>query len=122
MGFNDTQVAQLLEPAILATILVPEEYLGPMMDLCASHRGEQIEYYYLEGSTRVFLRYKLPLSEIVSDFFDKLKSRSSGFASFDYEEAGYIESDLVKVSIIDYLRVAVGIADEDVGFFDWIFS
>lgn len=69
-----------------------------MMTLCAKYRGTQQEYRIIEGSNRAVLRYMLPLSEIVTDFFSELKSASSGFASFDYEEAGYERSDLVKVS------------------------
>lgn len=68
-----------------------------MMDLCARYRGVQQEYRVLENSDRAVLRYTLPLSEIVTEFFSELKSQSSGFASFDYEEAGYEKSNLVKV-------------------------
>lgn len=67
------------------------------MDLCARYRGVQQEYRVLENSDRAVLRYTLPLSEIVTEFFSELKSHSSGFASFDYEEAGYEKSNLVKV-------------------------
>jgi GTP-binding protein LepA len=84
--------------AVAATIFVPNEYIGEMMTLCAKYRGIQQEYRILENSSRAVLRYTLPLSEIVTDFFSELKSASSGFASFDYEEAGYQRSDLVKVS------------------------
>lgn len=69
------------------------------MTLCAKYRGTQQEYKILDSSDRAVLRYSLPLSEIVTDFFSELKSASSGFASFDYEEAGYEQSDLVKASI-----------------------
>jgi translation elongation factor EF-4 len=69
-----------------------------MMDLCSRYRGVQQEYRLLDGSDRAILKYTLPLAEIVVDFFSELKSASSGFASFDYEEAGYQASDLVKVS------------------------
>lgn len=79
----------------LTTIVI--EYIGPMMDLCARYRGVQQEYRVLENSDRAVLRYTLPLSEIVTEFFSELKSQSSGFASFDYEEAGYEKSNLVKV-------------------------
>ncbi|KAI0306413.1 GTP-binding protein lepa [Multifurca ochricompacta] len=89
------------EPIAKASIIVPEEYLGEMMDLCFEHRAEDFDHRYLESSgevsNRVMLTCTIPLSEIVTDFFDKLKSRSSGFASFDYEDAGYKQSNLVKM-------------------------
>jgi hypothetical protein len=84
--------------SVAATIFVPNEYIGDMMTLCAKYRGTQQEYKIIEGSNRAVLRYTLPLGEIVTDFFSELKSASSGFASFDYEEAGYEQSDLVKVN------------------------
>ncbi|EIN07198.1 GTP-binding protein lepa [Punctularia strigosozonata HHB-11173 SS5] len=104
-----SKVKEIREPLVKATIIVPEEYLGEMMDLCFSHRGEDMDYQYLEGASdtestaeasRIILTANMPLSEIVTDFFDKLKSRSSGFASFDYEEAGYKRSDLVKMQFL----------------------
>lgn len=64
--------------------------------LIQARRGEQLEYMYVD-ETRVMMKYRLPLAEVVSDFYDELKSRSSGYASFDYEDAGYEDSDLVKV-------------------------
>lgn len=70
------------------------------MELCSKYRGEQQEYRHLDNTDRAILRYKLPLSEIVTDFFSELKSASSGFASFDYEEAGYEKSDLVKLNML----------------------
>lgn len=87
------------EPMINATIITPKQYLGSLMSLCQERRGEQTNMIYLDEN-RVVLYYKLPLSEIVTDFYDKLKSISAGYASFDYEEAGYAESDLVKMSIL----------------------
>ncbi|RKP09995.1 P-loop containing nucleoside triphosphate hydrolase protein [Thamnocephalis sphaerospora] len=92
-------VSELQEPMVLATLIFPSEYLGPMMELCGTRRGEQQEYQYLDDH-RVMIKYKLPLAEIVTDFYDELKSRSSGFASFDYEEIGYQESDLVKMDVL----------------------
>ncbi|OXC68122.1 GTP-binding protein LepA [Cryptococcus neoformans] len=94
------KVSHVEEPMINATIFVPNEYIGPMMDLCARYRGVQQEYRVLENSDRAVLRYTLPLSEIVTEFFSELKSQSSGFASFDYEEAGYEKSNLVKMNIL----------------------
>ncbi|WVQ95928.1 GTP-binding protein LepA [Kwoniella sp. CBS 9459] len=94
------RIAHVEEPMINATIFVPNEYIGEMMDLCARYRGIQQEYRILENSDRAILRYQLPLAEIVTDFFSELKSASSGFASFDYEEAGYVQSNLVKLNIL----------------------
>ncbi|KAJ8589176.1 translation factor GUF1, mitochondrial [Rhizopogon salebrosus TDB-379] len=91
------------EPVVNASIIVPEEYLGEMMTLCFAHRAENVDHRYLdsgstsEASARTILTCTLPLSEIVTDFFDQLKSRSSGYASFDYEDGGYKTSDLAKM-------------------------
>jgi len=98
---TSAHVRQVQEPIVKASIIVPEEYLGEMMDLCFEHRAEDVDHRYLEtsgeASNRAMLTCTLPLSEIVADFFDKLKSRSSGFASFDYDDAGYKQSNLVKI-------------------------
>ncbi|OCH88190.1 GTP-binding protein lepa [Obba rivulosa] len=94
------QVKEVQEPIVKASIIVPQEYLGEMMELCFSHRAEDLDHRYLDSSGssgRAILTCTLPLSEIVTDFFDQLKSRSSGFASFDYEDAGYKPSKLVKM-------------------------
>ncbi|KAF9580012.1 Translation factor guf1 mitochondrial [Lunasporangiospora selenospora] len=87
------------EPMVRSTLIFPKEYLGNVMVLCGSRRGEQIEHSYLDES-RVMLKYRLPLAEVVTDFYDELKSLSSGFASFDYEEDGYDPADLVKMNIV----------------------
>ncbi|KAI9219780.1 P-loop containing nucleoside triphosphate hydrolase protein [Blastocladiella britannica] len=92
-------VRKVEEPVINATILSPDQYLGSIYELCAERRGEQREVVYIDSS-RVMLKYTLPMAEIASDFFDVLKSRTSGYASFDYEEAGYAEADLVKLNIM----------------------
>ncbi|KAF8844859.1 GTP-binding protein lepa [Paxillus ammoniavirescens] len=96
-----TGVKEVHEPVVKASIIVPEDYLGEMMELCFSHRAEDVDHRYLDSgtttSTRVILTCTIPLSEIVTDFFDKLKSKSSGYASFDYEDAGYKASDLSKM-------------------------
>ncbi|KAL4246078.1 Translation factor GUF1, mitochondrial [Abortiporus biennis] len=105
VDFPDTvdssgRVKEVQEPVVSATIIVPEEYLGEMMDLCYTHRAEEMDHRYLDTSgtsARVILTCILPLSEVVTNFFDKLKSRSSGFASFDYEDAGYRPSKLSKM-------------------------
>lgn len=87
------------EPFILANIILPEEYVGSVMQLCQDRRGIQKEFTYL-GKDRVLLRYELPLNEIVLDFYDKLKSLTKGYASLDYEFIGYRESDLVRLDVL----------------------
>ena len=93
-----TQIKSIEEPWVKATILVPDTYLGAVLKLCTERRGEQVELTY--AGSRAMLVYKLPLNEIVFDFYDRLKSITSGYASFDYELIGYAESDLVKVQIL----------------------
>jgi elongation factor 4 len=90
---------KVLEPIIKATIITPKEYLGNILKLCQERRGEQKDMSYLDEN-RVVLHYLIPLNEIVLDFYDKLKSCSAGYASFDYEEAGYAEAKLVKMNIL----------------------
>uniref|UniRef100_A0A803QM68 Tr-type G domain-containing protein n=1 Tax=Cannabis sativa TaxID=3483 RepID=A0A803QM68_CANSA len=87
------------EPTVLATIIIPSEYVGPIITLCSERRGEQLEYTFID-SLRVFLKYRLPLREIVVDFYNELKSITSGYASFDYEDSEYQQSDLVKLDIL----------------------
>ncbi|KAH8554375.1 translation factor GUF1-like protein, mitochondrial [Umbelopsis sp. PMI_123] len=94
-----TKVLNLQEPMVLATMIFPEEYMGQMMDLCGTRRGEQTEYMFMD-ETRVLMKYRLPLAEVVTDFYDELKSRTSGYATFDYEENGYEVSDLVKMTVL----------------------
>ncbi len=91
-------VSSIEEPWIDATILVPDEYLGVVLKLCEDKRGIQDDLTYV--GTRAMLKYRLPLNEVVYDFYDRLKSVSRGYASFDYELHGYVESDLVKMSIL----------------------
>ncbi|CAG8565426.1 14167_t:CDS:10 [Dentiscutata heterogama] len=93
------KIIELQEPMVMVTVIAPEEYIGSIMDLCGSRRGEQLEYNYLDES-RVIMRYSMPLAEIVTDFHDDLKSRSSGYASFDYEDMGYQPSDIVKMNVL----------------------
>jgi len=92
------KIKSISEPWIKATIICPDEYLGSIISLCEDKRGTQVEISY--SGTRVILTYKLPLNEIVFDFYDRLKSISSGYASFDYEIDEYIESDLVKLTVL----------------------
>jgi GTP-binding protein LepA len=91
-------VASIEEPMVKATILVPDTYLGSVLKLCTERRGEQQELTYV--GSRAMVVYKIPLNEIVFDFYDRLKSITSGYASFDYELTGYAVSDLVKVQIL----------------------
>ena len=93
------KVARIFEPVVKVTILAPSEFIGAIMELCQSRRGQLGGMDYL-SETRVELRYTMPLAEIIFDFFDALKSRTRGYASLDYEEAGEQESDLVKVDIL----------------------
>jgi GTP-binding protein LepA len=92
-------VEQIEEPYLTCTILTPSEYTGALMELCQSRRGEMLRLEYLSPE-RIELVYRLPLAEVVRDFFDQLKSRTQGYASLDYEPAGYAASDLVKVDIL----------------------
>ncbi len=91
------KIAHIEEPWIKATILVPDEYLGSLLKLCQDRRGVQIDLTY--AGSRAMLVYRLPLNEVVFDFYDRLKSLSKGYASFDYELDGYGENDLVKLDI-----------------------
>lgn len=93
------RIAEVHEPIVDATILSPAEYIGTILELCQQRRGVQQGLDYL-SSDRVEIRYRLPLSEIVFDFFDQLKSRTKGYASLDYHEAGEQAADLVKVDIL----------------------
>ena len=93
-----TRIKAIEEPWVKATILVPDDYLGTVLKLCNDRRGEQMDLTYV--GNRAMVVYQLPLNEIVFDFYDRLKSISRGYASFDYEVDGYRESDLVKVTIL----------------------
>ncbi len=92
-------VSKTLEPYVKTSIFTPSDYIGPIMELCQDKRGTFINMEYLD-QTRVTIHYEIPLSEIVYDFFDKLKSYTKGYASFDYELVGYKESNLVKMDIL----------------------
>ena len=87
------------EPIVKGDIIVPKDYVGTVMELCQERRGTMINMEYIDEK-RVMLHYDLPLNEVVYDFFDALKSRSRGYASFDYEMAGYVKSELVKLDIL----------------------
>jgi GTP-binding protein LepA len=86
------------EPWIKATIMLPDDYLGSVLALCNERRGQQVELTYV--GARAMLVYRIPLNEVVFDFYDRLKSVSRGYASFDYQMDGYEEGDLVKISIL----------------------
>ncbi len=94
-----TTIVRMEEPIVRAEIILPSEYIGTIMELCQQRRGEYEGMEYLE-ETRAVLTYRLPLNEIIYDFFDVLKSRSRGYASFDYELIGYEPSKLVKLDIL----------------------
>ena len=93
------KIAFIEEPYIKTNIFVPKEYIGPVMKLCQEKRGTFVSMEYID-LTRVNIHYEIPLSEIVYDFFDKLKSKTKGYASFDYDFIGYKESNLVKMDIL----------------------
>ena len=95
---DPVKIARMEEPWIRATILVPSDYLGPILQLCTERRGQQVELSY--AGNRSMVVYRLPLNEVVFDFYDRLKSISRGYASFDYEMDGFAEGDLVRVSIL----------------------
>lgn len=93
------KVDRIEEPVVKATIMCPKDYVGAVMEICQKKRGVFIDMTYVD-QTRVMIVYRIPLSEIVYDFFDKLKSSTKGYASFDYELDGYIESKLRKMDIL----------------------
>lgn len=93
------RIKDIQEPYIRTNIFVPSEYIGPIMELCQDKRGNYVSMEYLDAK-RVNIHYEIPLSEIVYDFFDRLKSATKGYASFDYELIGYKSSDLVKMDIL----------------------
>ncbi|MEE6512780.1 hypothetical protein FKM82_020001 [Ascaphus truei] len=96
---DKSQVSKYLEPMVLGTIITPDEYIGKIMALCLSRRAVQKNMVYIDDH-RVMMKCLFPLNEIVVDFYDGLKSLSSGYASFDYEDAGYQPADLVKMDIL----------------------
>ena len=96
---DPSTIEYMEEPIVSAEIMVTKEYVGAIMTLCQERRGTYISMEYME-ETRALLKYELPLNEIIYDFFDALKSRSRGYASFDYEMKGYQQSDLVKLDIL----------------------
>ncbi len=96
---DTTFIKSIEEPYIYTNIIVPSDYIGPIMELCQNKRGIYKSLEYIDD-VRVNIHYEIPLSEIVYDFFDKLKSTTKGYASFDYELCGYKESKLVKMDIL----------------------
>ena len=96
---DPSEIEFMEEPMVSAEIMVTTEFIGSIMELCQERRGIYISIEYMEA-TRALLKYDLPLNEIIYDFFDALKSRSRGYASFDYELKGYVRSDLVKLDIL----------------------
>ena len=96
---DPSEIEYMEEPIVSAEIMVTSEYVGAIMQLCQERRGNYLGMEYIEG-TRALLKYDLPLNEIIYDFFDALKSRSRGYASFDYELKGYEQSELVKLDIL----------------------
>ena len=107
-----SEIDYMEEPIVNASIYTPPEYVGTIMELCQDKRGVSKNMEYLD-TTRVRIDYEIPLNEIIYDFFDSLKSRTRGYASFDYEITGYVKSDLVKLdmmlngSVCDALSIIV---------------
>ena len=93
------KIEDIKEPYIKTNIFVPSEYIGPIMELCQNKRGNYVSMEYIDAK-RVNIHYEIPLSEVVYDFFDKLKSYTKGYASFDYDFIGYKSSNLVKMDIL----------------------
>ncbi|CAD6340344.1 unnamed protein product [Miscanthus lutarioriparius] len=93
------RVAACWEPTVIATIIIPSEYVGPVIMLCSERRGEQLEYTFIDAQ-RALLKYRLPLKEIIVDFYNELKGITSGYATFDYEDSEYQQSELVKMDIL----------------------
>ncbi len=96
---DPSEIEMMEEPMVSAEIMVTTEFVGAIMNLCQERRGIYLGMEYME-TTRALLKYDLPLNEIIYDFFDALKSRSKGYASFDYEMKGYVQSELVKLDIL----------------------
>jgi GTP-binding protein LepA len=96
---DPASIAEIREPYVKASILTPKDYVGQVMELCQERRGEHTGMHYLSAD-RVQINYDLPLSEIVLDFFDQLKSRTRGYASLDYEISGLRPSNLVKLDVL----------------------
>lgn len=96
---DPSEIDYMEEPIVTAEIMVTTEFIGSIMELCQERRGRYLGMEYVE-ETRALLRYELPLNEIIYDFFDALKSRSRGYASFDYDIKGYEQSELVKLDIL----------------------
>jgi GTP-binding protein LepA len=94
---DPVRIDHIEEPRIKATILVPDDYLGDVLKLCQDRRGVQLDLTY--AGSRAMVVYDLPLNEVVFDFYDRLKSVTKGYASFDYALTGYQEDDLVKMQI-----------------------
>ncbi|XP_026101948.1 translation factor GUF1, mitochondrial isoform X2 [Carassius auratus] len=96
---DKSQVVEYLEPMVMGTIIAPDDFTGKIMTLCQSRRAVQKNMFYIDDH-RVMMKYTFPLNEIVMDFYDQLKSMSSGYASFDYEDAGYEAADLIKMDFL----------------------
>ena len=98
-----SDIEAIAEPWVKVGIVTPSSYIGTLMELATSRRGSYVDMEYLDPQ-RVLLTFELPLAEVIVDFFDQLKSRTQGYASLDYEAAGYDGSDLVRVDVLLRLR------------------
>ena len=97
--YKGPEISRIEEPIVKAEIMTPKDYVGSIMTLCQSRRGNMTHMEYLT-ETRVLLTYDIPLNEVIYDFFDALKSRSRGYASFDYHQSGFRPSKLIKLDIL----------------------
>ena len=96
---NKTRIRELREPHVLATVTTPDEYLGRVIELCEANRGAQTELTFFTAA-QVIVRYRLPLAQLVDDFFGKLKGATKGYASLDYEDAGWARADIVRLQLL----------------------
>lgn len=92
-------IEEYFEPMVVSTIITPDTYLSAVVSLCMERRGQQINCHYMD-QTRLLMTFKFPLGEVIVDFCDQLKSISSGYASFDYEDAGYESTNLVRLDVL----------------------
>ena len=96
---NIGMISEYLEPMVIGTVITPDPYMTDVTNICLRRRAVQINSYYIDNS-RILMQFRFPLSEIVIDFYDELKSVTSGYASFDYEDDGYEKTELVKLDIL----------------------
>ncbi|KAG5364684.1 Translation factor GUF1 [Yarrowia sp. E02] len=125
LQLEKARIEALQEPMVACTMTLPQEYIGAVMSLCEANRGEQVDMNYL-NQTQVLLKYRIPLNQLVEDFFGKLKAASQGFASLDYEEDGYMSSKLVRLDmcvngeVVDALSQVMHVSQAETRARDWV--